>query len=137
LSARGAVLALALSFAACAPPTGEQGRDLRLLEHMIRLNALHVGIEPHLRDTARYEELAGAAAEIERLAVDPVFVEWPRRKGFRHPPDLFDRYRVDLLEGARAASAALANGDRDGLHAAYAVMDASCIACHKRFSPLY
>ncbi len=112
-------------------------RDLRLLEHMIRLNALHFGMEPHLRDTRQFAEIARVATEIERLGNDTVFMNWPKEPGFPHAPERYERFRQDLIQGAKDVRAAAEAGNTAQISQAYARMDASCTACHKRYSPTY
>lgn len=104
---------------------------------MIQLNALHLGIEPHLRDAAAMGELARVAGEIETLGAAPVFVDWPKRPGFPHDPTRYERFREDLVRGAAELQGAAEAGDKDAVVAAYARLDASCTACHKRYSPTY
>ena len=138
-----ALVAAALLGCAPAPaPTSVTGsalppRDLALLEHMIQLNALHLGIEPHLRDADKMGELARVAGEIAALGSAPVFVDWPKRPNFPHEPARYERFRQDLLRGAAELQAAAESADKGAVVAAYARLDASCTACHKRYSPTY
>lgn len=104
---------------------------------MIQLNALHMGLEPHLRDVSQLQEIGRVAGEIEKLGSAPVFVDWPKRPGYPHDPTRYERFRQDMLRGAQEVQAAATARDRDALIAAYARLDASCTACHKRYSPTY
>lgn len=112
-------------------------RDLELLRMMMVLEGVHEAIQPHLRSLDKMDEIARLGEEIAAMAVSPVFVEWPRRPGFPHDPTRYERFRSDLEQGARDAARAAQARDLSALNRAYARMNASCIACHKRYSPTY
>ncbi len=115
-----------------APP-----RDLALLELMIKMQALHRGMEPVLRSEERLPELAEAARGIASLAAAPLFAGWTRRPDFLRDPGRFEAFRLHLLDSAEAAAAAAEAGDKEALHRFYAQMDGSCVACHKRYLETY
>lgn len=115
-----------------APP-----RDLALLELMIKLQALHRGMEPVLRSEAQLPQLAEAARGIASLASDPLFEGWVRRPDFQRDPTRFEAFRLHLLDSAQQAAQAAEAGDRERLHRFYAQMDGSCVACHKRYLETY
>lgn len=106
-----------------------------MLELMLELNPPYLGMQPVLRDRDKLDALASSAATIAALAEDPRMTAYTAAEDFGRDPAPFERFRVDLLEGARDARAAAEAGDLDALHDAYARVSASCTACHKRYSP--
>jgi len=139
LQSAGLACALALGIGC-----GQQGavefepigtRDLSMLELMIEMDPSYLGIQPVLRDVSKLEAIASAADLIGTLTDDPRMTGYTQRVDFERDPAPFEIFRTDLLESARAAAAGARAGDLDGLHDAYARMSASCIACHKRYSP--
>ena len=112
-------------------------RDLSMLELMVRLNAVHLGMEPYLRSTEHFEDLAVAAEGVAAITGESLMFEWPKAEDFGRDPEPWQRFRGDLERSAGEAAAAARAGDLDGLHAAYTVMDATCIGCHKRYQPTY
>ena len=112
-------------------------RDLSMLNRMVELNAAHRGIEPFLRNRARYDELAETAEGMALLAASELMVNYPDREEFVRDPGPWHRWRAELEEAATAAAAAARAGDADGFHQAYSRMDGSCIACHKRYLEIH
>jgi hypothetical protein len=114
----------------------DSGRDMALLELMIRLNAVHFGMEPHIRDRERFEDLAAAADVIAGMCEEPAFVNYTSLDEFQRDPTRFDELHTLLRESSQKAATAARAGDVEGLFQAYTAMDASCTACHKRYAPL-
>ena len=52
-------------------------------------------------------------------------------------PTTFEASRKRLAQSARQAAEAARASDVDAFTAAYTVMDATCITCHKRYAPNY
>ncbi len=125
--------------AGCSEASGNalEVRDLSMLELMVRMNAVHLGMEPYLRSVDHLEDLAGAADGVAAIAGDSLMLEWPKASDFGRDPEPWNRFRGDLERAAGEAAAAARSGDLNGLHAAYTVMDATCIGCHKRYQPTY
>lgn len=114
----------------------EPNRDLSLIDPMVRLNAVHFGIEPFIRDRSRYEEIAQAAEAIVAICDEEPFVRYTSRPDFERAPERFEAMHALLRQGALDAAAAARSGDAEGLFDAYTRMDVSCTGCHKRYAPL-
>lgn len=139
-TAASIVLVLAASTVGCggeAPNPYEPlpPRDLDMLELMLAMNPPYLGMQPHLRDESKLGALAAAADLIGDLAEDPRMTGYTARPDFQRDPEPYERFRLDLLESSRAAAEAARVGAFDQLHRAHALMSASCVACHKRYSP--
>lgn len=111
-------------------------RDLALLEAMIRLNAIHFGMGPYIRDRAQYEQIAAGCDAIVSICDEPAFTGYTARSDFARDVERFEELHQMLRQGALDAAAAARAGDADGLFDAYTRMDVSCTACHKRYAPL-
>ncbi|QDU65036.1 Cytochrome C' [Planctomycetes bacterium Pla86] len=136
LLSAGAASALASCGGGAADPFEPlPSRDLTMLELMIELNPPYLGMQSELRNVERLGDLAAAADMVATLAEDPRMTGYTAREDFARDPAPFERMRQDLLTASRAAADSARAGDLDGLHDAYAQMSASCVACHKRYSP--
>lgn len=114
----------------------DSGRDMAMLELMIRLNTVHFGMEPHIRNRDLFEDLAAAADAIASMCEEPAFVNYTHLDEFQRDPTRFDELHTLLRESSQKAATAARAGDVEGLFQAYTAMDASCTACHKRYAPL-
>jgi cytochrome c556 len=112
-------------------------RDLSLLALMVRLDALHTGSAPFIRDLASYERLALAAEAIAAMCDEDAFTQYTSAPDFARAPERFEELRLQLLDGARAAAAAARANDVSAFYDAFVAMDASCVGCHKRYGPLH
>lgn len=112
-------------------------RDLALLGLMVRLDAMHTGSAPFIRDRASYERLALAADAIAAMCEEDAFVKYTSAPDFQRAPERFEELRLQLRDGARAAAEAARAGDVDAFYDAFVAMDASCVGCHKRYGPLH
>ena len=110
-------------------------RDLSMLEVMLEMNPPYLGMQPVLRDVDQLDALAAAADSLARLAEDPRMTGYTGTGDFDRDPEPFERFRQDLLQGSLAAAEAARAGELDRLHDAYSRISASCVACHKRYSP--
>lgn len=116
---------------------GTPNRDLSLLALMVRLDAMHTGSAPFIRDRASYERLALVADAIAAMCEESAFVQYTSAPDFQRAPERFEELRLQLRDGARAAGAAARAGDVDAFYDAFVAMDASCVGCHKRYGPLH
>lgn len=114
----------------------EPNRDLSLIDPMVRLNAVHFGMGPFIRDRARYEQIAQAADAVVAICDEPAFAEYTSRPDFEREPERFEELYTLLRQGAVDAAAAARAGDAEALFDAYTRMDVSCTGCHKRYAPL-
>jgi len=114
----------------------EPVRDLALLEAMVRLNAIHFGMGPYIRDRAQYEQIAKGCDAIVSICDEASFTGYTSQPGFARDAERFEELHAMLRQGAQDAAAAARAGDADGLFAAYTRMDVSCTGCHKRYAPL-
>jgi len=112
-------------------------RDLSLLALMVRMDALHTGSAPFIRDLASYERLALAADAIASMCEEDAFTQYTSAPDFARAPERFEELRLQLLDGARAAAAAARANDVSAFYDAFVAMDASCVGCHKRYGPLH
>lgn len=135
------LVAAPLALAACdseadAYPLPPQ-RDLGMLELMLKLNQLHLGVEPYLRNAERLPELVEPVEAIAAMTEDAVFAEYLGKLDVERDPTVFDTSRARLTQSARQAAEAARASDVEAFTAAYTAMDATCIACHKRYAPNY
>lgn len=112
-------------------------RDLALLALMVRIDAMHTGSAPFIRDRASYERLALTADAIAAMCEEDAFVRYTSAPDFHRAPERFEELRLQLRDGARAAAAAARANDVDAYYDAFVAMDASCVGCHKRYGPLH
>lgn len=112
-------------------------RDMAMLELMLKLNQLHLGIEPYLRNVERLPELVEPVEAIAAMTDDPVFANYMSALDVERDPAIFDASRERLVKSARQAAEAARASDVEAFTAAYTVMDATCISCHKRYAPNY
>jgi cytochrome c556 len=112
-------------------------RDMAMLELMLKLNQVHLGIEPYLRNVERMPELVEPVEAIAAMTDDPAFTEYLGKLDVERDPTIFESSRGRLAKSARQAAEAARAGDVEAFTAAYTVMDATCIACHKRYAPNY
>lgn len=141
LSAGLLLLAAPLALTACdgeadAYPLPAQ-RDMAMLELMLKLNQLHLGVEPYLRNAERLPELVEPVEAIAAMTDDPVFANYLGALDVERDPAIFDASRARLAQSARQAAEAARASDVEAFTAAYTAMDATCISCHKRYAPNY
>lgn len=135
------LLAAPLTVAACdgeadAYPLPPQ-RDMAMLELMLKLNQLHLGVEPFLRNADRLPELVEPVEAIAAMTEDAVFSEYLGKLDVERDPTTFEASAKRLAQSARQAAEAARAADVEAFTAAYTAMDATCITCHKRYAPNY
>ncbi|MHC4375430.1 MAG: cytochrome c [Planctomycetota bacterium] len=112
-------------------------RDMAMLELMLKLNQLHLGVEPYLRNAERLPELVEPVEAIAAMTEDAVFANYLGGLDVERDSTIFDASRARLAQSARQAAEAARAADVEAFTAAYTAMDATCISCHKRYAPNY
>ncbi|MEZ5980144.1 MAG: cytochrome c [Planctomycetota bacterium] len=112
-------------------------RDLSMLNLMLVLESTRRVMEPNIRDTSLYPDLADAAHAIVELTQDPVFQGYARRDDFERDPRSFERLRIELQRAAKGVEDAARAGDVESVWTHFSTIEASCVGCHKRYGPLH
>lgn len=123
----------------CGGPKAPAQEDrLTLLEAMIGIDQAFQALEPNFRNPYALEESARNAQQILDWSTDPLFDEFAAgERFFAADAAPYFAWREELEAGARQAVEAAGAADLDGLRDGFIRMKASCIGCHKRFSPSY
>lgn len=116
-------------------PVYEPSLELRGL--MYDIGDEHRDVELQLRVPDSYPDVADGLRALAQMAEHPALIGWAEDPQFGRDRERFERFRLQMRDGALAAAEGAEAGDVEALTAGFVQLDMTCIACHKRYSPTY
>ena len=136
---RIAVLSVAVALVACGKEPEveplEDGIPSPMRVVMLEIDQMHWKIEPVVRLPEQFQAVGSWASSIQKLSMDPAWMEYTSSDSFLGDQPLFESHRANLIAGSTELAKGAAANDVDQMRAGFIRMEQSCIACHKRYQP--